>query len=138
MSYRVSEDEVVFSAIRAQGAGGQHVNKVASAVQLRFDVSASALPDALKARVLALADQRLNAHGVLVIKAQNHRSQTLNRQDALSRLQALLDAASCVPKVRQATRPGYGARQRRLNAKGHRGQLKANRSRVREGGGGGD
>ena len=128
---RVDEAEVTFSAIRAQGAGGQNVNKVSSAVHLRFDVHASSLPPALKERLLAQADQRITEAGVIVIKAQDHRSQPMNRADALARLQAMVDAAAHVPAVRRATKPSYGSKQRRLEGKAVRAQVKAGRGRVR-------
>ena len=128
---RVDEAEVTFSAIRAQGAGGQNVNKVSSAVHLRFDVHASSLPPALKERLLAQADQRITEAGVIVIKAQDHRSQPMNRADALARLQAMVDAAAHVPAVRRATKPSYGSKQRRLEGKAVRAQAKAGRGRVR-------
>ena len=120
--------EVEFSAIRAQGAGGQNVNKVSSAIHLRFDIRASSLPEALKERLLALNDQRISSDGVVVIKAQTSRSQDMNRQDALQRLQALVDSVALVPRVRRATRPSYGARQRRLEGKSQRSRIKAGRS----------
>ncbi|KMN32237.1 peptide chain release factor I [Chromobacterium sp. LK1] len=128
--YPISEREVEFSAMRAQGAGGQNVNKVSSAVHLRFDVRASSLPEWLRERLLALADQRLNKDGVLVIKAQQHRTQELNRADALQRLQALIDAVSHTPKVRRATKPTYGSKQRRLAGKTRRGEVKSLRGKV--------
>jgi ribosome-associated protein len=128
--YRVSEREVEFSAMRAQGAGGQNVNKVSSAVHLRFDVGASSLPEWLRERLLALPDQRLNKDGVLVIKAQQHRTQELNRADALQRLQALIDAVSHTPKARRATKPTYGSKQRRLAGKTRRGEVKSLRGKV--------
>ncbi len=119
--------EVEFSAIRAQGAGGQNVNKVSSAIHLRFDIRASSLPQELKERLLALGDQRISGDGVVVIKAQTSRSQDMNRQDALQRLQALVDSVAVAPRVRRATRPSYGARQRRLEGKSQRSRIKAGR-----------
>ncbi len=122
--------EVEFTAVRSQGAGGQNVNKVSSAAHLRFDIGASSLPEAVKARLLALPDQRISAEGVVVIKAQTHRSLPRNQSDALARLQALVDAAAAPELPRRATRPTYGSRQRRLASKAQRGQTKAGRGRV--------
>jgi ribosome-associated protein len=127
---RVQPDEVEFSAIRAQGSGGQNVNKVSNAVHLRYDVAASSLPAEVKARLLALPDSRISADGIVVIKAQEHRSLEMNRADALARLQALVDRAAHVPRVRRPTKPTHGSTQRRLQAKQQRGQVKALRGRV--------
>ena len=124
--------EVEFNAIRAQGAGGQNVNKVSSAMHLRFDIRASSLPDAVKERLLALRDQRITGEGVVVIKAQAHRSQEMNRQDALQRLQEMVDAAAVVVRTRRATKPTYGSKQRRLEGKGRRAEIKALRGKAVE------
>jgi ribosome-associated protein len=134
MPRRVTVDaaEVDFSAIRAQGAGGQNVNKVSSAAHLRFDVKASSLPEDVKARLLALPDQRISSDGIIVIKAQDHRSLPMNRADALARLQAMVDAVAVPPKARRPTKPTFGSKQRRLESKTQRGQIKAGRGKVHE------
>ena len=128
--YPVDEREVEFSAIRAQGAGGQNVNKVSSAIHLRFDVHASSLPEVIKERLLCLNDSRITQEGVLVLKAQQHRTQDMNRSDALTRLQAVIDSVSSPPKARRATKPTYGSRQRRLEGKSQRSDIKASRGRI--------
>jgi ribosome-associated protein len=129
-SPRIDPAEVDFSAIRAQGAGGQNVNKVSSAVHLRFDIGASSLPAALKERLRALPDQRITDEGVVVIKAQEHRSLVQNRAEALERLQALVDEAAHVPKARRATKPTRASQRRRLEGKTRRGEVKSLRGRV--------
>ncbi len=130
LKFPVDQREVEFSAIRAQGAGGQNVNKVSSAVHLRYDVAASSLPDEIKVRLLALNDSRITQEGVLVLKAQQHRTQEMNRADAMARLQEVVDSVSNPPKARRATRPTYGSRQRRLEGKSQRSQTKALRGKV--------
>jgi len=126
----IPEEEIDISAIRAGGPGGQNVNKVSNAVHLRFDVRASSLPEAVKQRLLALGDARVTRTGVVVIKAQRHRSLELNRAEAIARLEALVAAAARVPKPRRPTRPSRGAKQRRLEAKTRRSQIKAARAKV--------
>jgi ribosome-associated protein len=128
----IREDEVTITAIRAQGAGGQNVNKVSSAIHLRFDIKASSLPDDVKERLLALRDSRITQEGVLVLKAQQHRSQDMNRLDAFARLHELVNSVAEPPRVRRATKPTYGSRQRRLEGKSQRSETKSMRGRVRE------
>ena len=128
--FPVDERDVVFSAIRAQGAGGQNVNKVSSAIHLRFDIVASSLPEAVKERLLSLNDSRITQEGVLVLKAQQHRTQEMNRSDALNRLQEVIDSVATPPKPRRATKPSYGAKQRRLEGKSQRSEIKSSRGKV--------
>ena len=126
----INPDEVEFSAIRAQGSGGQNVNKVSSAIHLRYAIPASSLPDAIKERLLALSDQRITADGVVVIKAQTSRSLEFNKTDAVARLQALVDSVAVLPKRRKATKPTKSSQRKRLDSKSTRGDVKKLRGRV--------
>lgn len=130
MPYSVPDHEIEFSAIRAQGPGGQHVNKASTAVQLRFNVTASGLPEAVKTKLLSLSDSRLSAGGVVVIKAQGTRSQEANKADALARLQELIAKAEYVPRTRKPTKPTHGSKQRRLAGKAQRAEVKSGRGKV--------
>ena len=129
LDWQPADWELDFSFIRAQGAGGQNVNKVSSAVHLRFAIESSTLPAAIKQRLLALSDQRITNEGVVVIKAQEHRSQEMNRADAVARLVALVQSVAHTPKARKATRPTWGSQQRRLEGKSQRAGIKAGRSK---------
>jgi ribosome-associated protein len=128
----VDEREVECTAIRAQGAGGQNVNKVSSAIHLRFDINASSLPDDIKARLLALNDSRITDAGLFVLKAQQHRTQEMNRSDAMARLQEVVDSVALPPKIRRPTKPTFGSRQRRLEGKSQRSEIKNLRGKVDE------
>jgi ribosome-associated protein len=124
--------EIDIQGIRAQGAGGQNVNKVSSAIHLRFDIRASSLPDFYKQRLLAISDQRVSGEGIVIIKAQKFRSQEKNREDALARLQELVRGAAVTQKKRRATKPSKNARRKRMDRKTQRGKVKSLRGKVQE------
>jgi ribosome-associated protein len=125
-------NEIEMSAVRAQGPGGQHVNKASTAIHLRFDITKSSLPEHYKKRLLQIRDRRLSRDGIIIIKAQRHRSQEKNGEDALNRLQKIIERATFSPRKRKATRPTLNSRKRRLDSKVKRGRLKTMRTKISE------
>lgn len=126
----IPESEMEFTAVRSQGAGGQNVNKVASAIHLRFDIQASSLPNSIKERLLRLKDHRITDEGLIIIKAQRHRTQEMNKQDAIDRLYELVRMAAIVPRKRKPTKPTRSSKEKRMESKARRGQVKALRGKI--------